>query len=1073
MRLSFLIILFLICSMPVSAACLTQDGVKQEAMAQELYGNDYSALSNSQQNRVLAALRNPSPSFQARLHDVSLRAYREHFPASVDQVIDTIFAQESSGDLLLEALYQLKTMNNMDQIKGLLRMADDAQSMPIDRSRRSDARSIDQIVQERVGRAFRADAWSTGSSTSGTFVPNRFGLPADVDILVQSDMGRGQGEPAVRRMLPELEARLQEIYGTENGAELTVHLNPNRVLDRSGFTTYFVSACFGSCNYGRLSDGSYGATNEVLGIDITVQPQADTAAYRTEFDRQMDSIVDHLTPAEQVAAREYLRDQVRYLKHIFQQERAYKPKEQGLRGLGLEQLVMQLPYDAQNLDDLRLQMSLEITKPSTLAELQERFSADAALEKILRMGRDLKLIHPTLGVELVADYGAHNPSRAVDFDKVMDVARKHRESPQMSEQELRSRIHRAETIRGTVNRNLFTHNTPVESMLGILASGGFRTSGSRGANFRYGLDSDYGAVKFIMRDGFENTPGLMGKDHGSLQQTKLIDFFETRRSTTEIDETTDFRRHQNPSDRSYANPQLQIGTQDGSALGLEHVAAVMVPAHVWDVRKNRRALERASREYGFEILHPATPASEQEYFAWKGRYTGDGYIPDYTSTVGSRDAAIEQGMARPHEFRGVHPAMSVTETTGRDAFLAEQQEYYRFLMQQGLMRTTDAETIPFPGLDIAAAAASMEGDIEQDQEIREDAVDEIQSEQEIIQEETEAEIPRDAQEDHEVPTEPESTDLVREQDMYGNLLAEGLLSEQDILELEQEDPGIRLNKLRERVAYNIYQRRSRGEPLTDVEQKVPFLIGEYAKGYDQDVDYRNAVALIAMEQVLDSDLDPLNKAHLLEMVRNGRLEGYDIEDMIEELTKIENMLERSQLRKEQEQKKEEKKKYRKLVWGIPFGALLGSALFWGSGDEGESQEDDSAVPSEDGSRSARPAQPGSARDRFIRAIVEQNQRTERERDGALHTDDSGEESGIEETLSDIFQEIVRGRMTQLVDEEKLPGFTVRDYINTRMSIDLCEDKGGRCKPECSDNETVIATFDCMKGSCCRQRFARP
>ncbi|MEZ9360293.1 hypothetical protein AB4175_10460 [Vibrio cyclitrophicus] len=84
-----------------------------------------------------------------------------------------------------------------------------------------------------------------------------------------------------------------------------------------------------------------------------------------------------------------------------------------------------------------------------------------------------------------------------------DVIR-HTEATPLTREEMIQRIENVESIQGYVNGQLYTHNTSLSGLLGVLSSQ-MMTTVEPNVNFRYGIDSRYaGGVTLVMKKGFES-----------------------------------------------------------------------------------------------------------------------------------------------------------------------------------------------------------------------------------------------------------------------------------------------------------------------------------------------------------------------------------------------------------------------------------------------------------------------------------------------------------------------------------------------------------------------------------------
>jgi hypothetical protein len=214
-------------------------------------------------------------------------------------------------------------------------------------------------------------------------------------------------------------------------------------------------------------------------------------------------------------------------------------------------------------------------------------------------------------------------------------------SPSPKYKELSKSISARQDMKGSFDELLWTHNTPIESVDAIFGSGHISAAGDRGANFRYGLSSDYGEVKFVMKKDFE--VGMKGKGDNLKGQRisesePFVDFYEIGRTRYGADlspvelkqriaQDYTFKRHlariQGPDGSTIAktelhsssNPQLQVADN----VDLDMIDSVLVPEHVYN------DVVQAARKNGFpesKIVKVETGSSNGYYMYHKDKGIG-------------------------------------------------------------------------------------------------------------------------------------------------------------------------------------------------------------------------------------------------------------------------------------------------------------------------------------------------------------------------------------------------------------------------------------------------------------------
>ncbi len=250
-------------------------------------------------------------------------------------------------------------------------------------------------------------------------------------------------------------------------------------------------------------------------------------------------------------------------------------------------------------------------------------------------------------------------------------------------------IDRVKSVKGLFEELLWTHNTSYETFKLILQSGYVKPTDHRGSQFRYGLDSEYGAIKIVMKRGFEEQFRGQGRNHHDDVDEIFYDLFQIARSRFKqagmeeremrrrIANEYDFRRQliplpDDPDDfilgdevylRSYFSPQLQIRKQ----VTLDNVQTILIPDHMfWDVTRFARD-NGVPKELIKKFKRVKGTGAEEQYFAF--------YMDENKQEHGDLRQALKDGVRRP----GLYYGNSSTYTTSKAAFQKEEAEYLRIL----------------------------------------------------------------------------------------------------------------------------------------------------------------------------------------------------------------------------------------------------------------------------------------------------------------------------------------------------------------------------------------------------------
>ena len=287
-------------------------------------------------------------------------------------------------------------------------------------------------------------------------------------------------------------------------------------------------------------------------------------------------------------------------------------------------------------------------------------------------------------------------------------------------EELMARIEREDSMSGVFRNLLFTHNTPYISLL-MMIEGQYEkhircctSSGSpigRGAQFRHGLDSQYGDVIFVMKAGpwWSSMPGVDAFRQTKTQDPQLGRFWDKTIRGYDIYKNSienelelealiyDFRR---PEDRgngtecvpyakkkqiSWCNTQLHLGAN----VPLEYVDTVLVPRWIKEnpvgAAKNPRLQSFLSGNY-----RKNDPLKE---LSKKVKFYGPSMIKDFYSyltfpitdkkTYYPGTELMENVIT--HTTRNPYPLGSSSKLSlGGDAFRSAEKMYMELLVERGM-----------------------------------------------------------------------------------------------------------------------------------------------------------------------------------------------------------------------------------------------------------------------------------------------------------------------------------------------------------------------------------------------------
>ncbi len=271
--------------------------------------------------------------------------------------------------------------------------------------------------------------------------------------------------------------------------------------------------------------------------------------------------------------------------------------------------------------------------------------------------------------------------------------------PVVDRADVRTVIREGKPMKGTFQDLLWTHNTSPELFKAILKSGQIEARNQRrGANFRYGLDSEFGAIKMVMKKGFEEKYIGSGVSEGTHVDQIFYDFFnkaknfygkemneaelrraiatdyEFRQYLSAIPEGEHYSGGDEHYQRTYLNPQLQIRVHVGL---FENVERFLIPEHLYDemvtharnTGVNEGLISRFQKVSG-------TGKTDKEYYVWK-RGSLD------SQEVGDASLAMQLGYKRPSYVNNMSGSSS-RSATGAKAFFEEEKAYFSIMANQFL-----------------------------------------------------------------------------------------------------------------------------------------------------------------------------------------------------------------------------------------------------------------------------------------------------------------------------------------------------------------------------------------------------
>ena len=272
----------------------------------------------------------------------------------------------------------------------------------------------------------------TGSGTRGTYKELFRGLPEDFDIMAYID-GEFPTREALagfgKRFIEELRSSglLRDALGSDVDFDVKM-LEGTRYEPESGYalTTFQIKQ-------GRESNYN------ILSIDVVFynkERHNDGPRYKNKFRENMNLILSALSEERMVgpltekrAGEEYILSSIRTLKILFQNDGVYKRWEGGLRGVGTEQLVMQMRTTDQR------------GTPETVGsfeELKQIYSVKNILKMLLTAGFDKEGKYVSLAKALsklkLADIGAEGDVSLAaglnenSYNKLLRIAAEHKET---------------------------------------------------------------------------------------------------------------------------------------------------------------------------------------------------------------------------------------------------------------------------------------------------------------------------------------------------------------------------------------------------------------------------------------------------------------------------------------------------------------------------------------------------------------------------------------------------------------------------------------------------------------------
>jgi len=218
-------------------------------------------------------------------------------------------------------------------------------------------------------------AVDTGSSKRGSYQenPKTKGLPRDFDLMVFVD----GAIPSVNSLSVFQESLMRALR--ERGFLEQVLGKGRQIRLERGRVDYQPDSGYALVNL-RIFEGSE-QNVPLTSIDVFVynnETYNDGPRYQEQFLKNMDILLSKLDTKQREEGRQCVLSTIRTLKALFINEGVYRRYDGGLRGVGTEQLAMQLNGTSDNLGTPN--------PPTSLEELKRIFSVESAMNQIFNHG---------------------------------------------------------------------------------------------------------------------------------------------------------------------------------------------------------------------------------------------------------------------------------------------------------------------------------------------------------------------------------------------------------------------------------------------------------------------------------------------------------------------------------------------------------------------------------------------------------------------------------------------------------------------------------------------------------------
>ena len=250
------------------------------------------------------------------------------------------------------------------------------------------AQKLDSSLQGVTGKIYKdgRDINSIGSTNSGT----NCGKPEDVDYDIQ-----GYENSNISDLAKKLSDYKDKVVHTVR--EYMPLKNPKFEIEETKDEGRYKQI------RAKIKDG----LEDVLGIDLNFN--SDVPHYRKTFHRQLNDMVENMD--DKKAGTNYIKSQIREMKKYLKDNNVYKAKEGGLRGVGVEQLMVNLADKSYD----------------NMEELMQDVNVGNALKKINDERYNLNIEHPNTGENLASNLYNEGEDHQKGWDKVLKAAENYKQ----------------------------------------------------------------------------------------------------------------------------------------------------------------------------------------------------------------------------------------------------------------------------------------------------------------------------------------------------------------------------------------------------------------------------------------------------------------------------------------------------------------------------------------------------------------------------------------------------------------------------------------------------------------------